>query len=64
MTRHIAFARVLRLFLADLREAYGSVRGYAAQRLDADDHLITTLRHRLLNETPASLSSPRPHTRR
>jgi protein-tyrosine phosphatase len=36
------------LFLAGLRERYGSVAAYARARLDVDDRLLTTLRERLL----------------
>lgn len=41
-------AEVMRLFLAELSNRYGSVRGYAAQHLGADDDLVTALRARLL----------------
>ncbi|WP_244871838.1 tyrosine-protein phosphatase [Catellatospora sp. TT07R-123] len=39
---------VMRLFLADLTERYGSVRGYAEQRLGVDEPLVQALRTRLL----------------
>lgn len=39
---------VMRLFLADLSAAHGSVHAYAARHLGADDHLVTRLRARLL----------------
>ncbi|PZF99054.1 tyrosine-protein phosphatase [Micromonospora deserti] len=44
-------AEIIRLVLADLRGAYGSVRGYAADRLGVGDDLVARLRERLL-ETP------------
>ncbi|MEV4493883.1 tyrosine-protein phosphatase [Micromonospora coxensis] len=42
-------AEVIRLFLADLTAAHGSVRGYARDRLGVDDALVTVLRERLLH---------------
>ncbi|MFG3049981.1 tyrosine-protein phosphatase [Kitasatospora sp. NPDC048239] len=39
---------VIRLTLADLAAAHGSVRGYAADRLGVDDALVDALRGRLL----------------
>ncbi|MFI1798175.1 tyrosine-protein phosphatase [Streptomyces sp. NPDC020379] len=42
-------AEVMRLFLADLGARYGSVRGYAAERLGVDDDLVAALRGRLLS---------------
>lgn len=41
-------AEIMRLFLADLSARYGSVRGYAAERLGVDDDLAAALRDRLL----------------
>ena len=41
-------AEVMRLFLADLAARYGSVHGYATQRLGVDDDLVDALRSRLL----------------
>lgn len=42
-------ADIMRLFLADLTTAYGSVHGYAIDRLGADDALIGRLRSQLLD---------------
>ncbi|MBB4886221.1 tyrosine-protein phosphatase [Streptomyces netropsis] len=39
---------VMRLFLADLAAEYGSVHGYATERLGVDDDLISQLRTQLL----------------
>ncbi|MEX2984031.1 tyrosine-protein phosphatase [Streptomyces sp. C36] len=41
-------AEIMRLFLADLTSRYGSVHGYAAECLGADEDLVTALRERLL----------------
>jgi protein-tyrosine phosphatase len=41
-------ADVMRLFLADLAEQYGSVRGYTADPLGVDDDLVAALRSNLL----------------
>jgi protein-tyrosine phosphatase len=41
-------AEVMRLFLADLAAAYGSIRGYAESRLGIDDTLIEALQRRYL----------------
>ncbi|HCA88706.1 MAG TPA: protein tyrosine phosphatase [Streptomyces sp.] len=41
-------AQAMRLLLAGLAERYGSVRGYAADRLGVRDELVTALRARLL----------------
>ncbi|MET9319432.1 tyrosine-protein phosphatase [Streptomyces sp. NPDC003038] len=41
-------AEVMRLFLADLRQAYGSVRGYATDVLGVDDGMVAALRENLL----------------
>ncbi|WP_369374030.1 tyrosine-protein phosphatase [Streptomyces sp. cg36] len=41
-------AEIMRFFLADLTERYGSVRGYAAELLGADDQLVAQLRSVLL----------------
>ncbi|MEV7005576.1 tyrosine-protein phosphatase [Streptosporangium sp. NPDC051022] len=41
-------AEVMRLFLADLATAHGSVRDYATDLLGADEEMITQLRDRLL----------------
>ncbi|MFC0506279.1 tyrosine-protein phosphatase [Micromonospora costi] len=40
---------IIRLVLADLAAAHGSVRGYAADRLGVDDDLVGQLRDRLLD---------------
>ncbi|MGK5740477.1 tyrosine-protein phosphatase [Micromonospora sp. URMC 103] len=40
---------IIRLFLADLAAAYGSVRAYATDRLGVDDDLVARLRDRLLD---------------
>ncbi|MFI6262689.1 tyrosine-protein phosphatase [Micromonospora sp. NPDC051006] len=40
--------KIIRLFLADLVAAHGSVRGYAVDRLGVDDDLVGRLRDRLL----------------
>ncbi|MEV1332953.1 tyrosine-protein phosphatase [Micromonospora costi] len=40
---------IIRLVLADLAAAHGSVRGYAADRLGVDDDLVGRLRDRLLD---------------
>ncbi|WP_116215480.1 tyrosine-protein phosphatase [Streptomyces olivoreticuli] len=42
-------AETMRLFMADLTTRYGSVRGYAAERLGVDDDLVAALRGRLLH---------------
>ncbi|MEV8474219.1 tyrosine-protein phosphatase [Streptomyces sp. NPDC051173] len=42
-------AEIMRLFLADLSTRYGSVRGYAAERLGVDGDLVAALRGRLLH---------------
>ncbi|MGA5132957.1 tyrosine-protein phosphatase [Streptomyces olivoreticuli] len=42
-------AEIVRLFMADLTTRYGSVHGYAAERLGVDDDLVTALRGRLLD---------------
>ncbi|UNO41513.1 tyrosine-protein phosphatase [Streptomyces sp. MST-110588] len=44
-------ADIMRLFLAALADAHGSVHHYAANLLHADDTLVTTLRHTLLTPT-------------
>ncbi|MEU1825067.1 tyrosine-protein phosphatase [Streptomyces abikoensis] len=41
-------AGIMSLFMAELAARYGSVRGYAAQRLGVDDELVSTLRGQLL----------------
>ncbi|MFI5617155.1 tyrosine-protein phosphatase [Streptomyces sp. NPDC051567] len=41
-------AEVMRLFLAALTARYGSVRGYAAERLGVGDDLVAAVRGRLL----------------
>ena len=41
-------AEIMRLFLTELATRYGSVRGYALNRLGLDDELITALQTRLL----------------
>ncbi|GAA0471399.1 tyrosine-protein phosphatase [Streptomyces sp. NPDC046215] len=45
-------AEIMRLFMADLTARYGSVRGYAAERLAVDDALVTALRGQLLTSEP------------
>ncbi|QES48175.1 protein tyrosine phosphatase [Streptomyces venezuelae] len=40
--------QIIRLFLADLTERYGSVHAYATGRLGIDEALVTRLRDRLL----------------
>jgi protein-tyrosine phosphatase len=48
---------IMRLFLAGLTETYGSVRGYAVDRLGVDDELIATLCRLLLDaRRPVSAS--------
>jgi protein-tyrosine phosphatase len=42
-------AEILRLFLADLSERYGSVHGYAEQRLGVDAQLVAALRRQLID---------------
>lgn len=42
-------AQVMRLFLADLAAAHGSVRGYAVDQLGIDEDLIAGLRTQLLS---------------
>lgn len=42
-------AEVMKLFLAELNTRYGSVRGYAAERLGVDGDLVEVLRDRLLH---------------
>jgi protein-tyrosine phosphatase len=46
-------AETMRLLLAELTVRYGSVRGYAAARLGADEELIAALHERLLCPMPA-----------
>ncbi|GAA1986393.1 tyrosine-protein phosphatase [Kitasatospora viridis] len=41
-------AEVLELFIAELTQRYGSVRGYATERLGVDDALVAVLRERYL----------------
>ncbi|TMR93545.1 tyrosine-protein phosphatase [Nonomuraea basaltis] len=41
-------AQVMRLFLADLNAAHGSIQAYATDRLGIDDDVIAELRSRLL----------------
>ncbi|MEU4212385.1 tyrosine-protein phosphatase [Streptomyces sp. NPDC026206] len=41
-------AGIMRLFLADVITRYGSVHGYAAERLGVDDDLVAALRRQLL----------------
>ncbi|MFQ6193861.1 tyrosine-protein phosphatase [Streptomyces sp. NPDC000405] len=41
-------AGIMSLFMAELTARYGSVRGYAAQRLGVDDELVSALRGQLL----------------
>lgn len=45
-------AEIMRLFLADLTRAYGSVRGYAEQRLGVDETMVQALRDHLLEPRP------------
>ncbi|WP_017592965.1 tyrosine-protein phosphatase [Nocardiopsis potens] len=46
-------AGIIRRFSAGLADRYGSVRGYAAERLGAGDDLVAALRDRLLEPAPA-----------
>jgi protein-tyrosine phosphatase len=41
-------AGIMRLFLADVADRYGSLTGYAYARLAVDGDFVTALRHRLL----------------
>ncbi|GAA4992588.1 tyrosine-protein phosphatase [Kitasatospora paranensis] len=45
-------ARIMELFLAGLTDRYGSVAGYAAQRLEAGPEVVAALRDRLLEPEP------------
>ncbi|MFC7328626.1 tyrosine-protein phosphatase [Marinactinospora rubrisoli] len=42
-------AGIMRLFMAELAARYGSVRGYATERLGVGDDLVAALRERLLH---------------
>ncbi|MGH4035457.1 tyrosine-protein phosphatase [Actinomycetota bacterium Odt1-20B] len=46
-------AAVMRLFLDDLTERYGSVQAYATELLGVDQKLVTALRDSLLEPAPA-----------
>ncbi|MGW6495134.1 tyrosine-protein phosphatase [Nonomuraea angiospora] len=43
-------AEIMRLFLADLAAAHGSVRGYVTERLGVEEELISELRARYLHD--------------
>ncbi|TVL88781.1 tyrosine-protein phosphatase [Streptomyces sp. SAJ15] len=53
-------AAVMRIFLADLAERHGSIRGYAADLLGVDEALVAALRAVLLETAPVTSPADRP----